>query len=85
MDDDRQPFRADIDRKPGGWWRHPVLRAMLAELQRSKTQLKLPDAQAPYYIDYRLQDVDQYVAEAAFGRCALLCGHASACCASWCG
>ena len=45
----------------------PVLRAMLAELQRSKTQLKLPDAQAPYYIDYRLQDVDQYVAEAAFG------------------
>ena len=45
----------------------PVLHAMLAELQRSKTQLKLPDAQAPYYIDYRLQDVDQYVAEAAFG------------------
>ena len=63
----------------------PVLRAMLAELQRSKTQIKLPDAQAPYYIDYRLQDVDQYVAEAAFGSVRLLCGHASACCASWCG
>jgi TldD protein len=45
----------------------PVLRAMVAELQRSKTQLKLADAQAPYYVDYRLQDVDQYVAEAAFG------------------
>jgi len=45
----------------------PVLRAMLAELQRSKAQLKLADAQPPYYIDYRLMDVDQYVAEAAFG------------------
>ena len=45
----------------------PVLRAMLAELQRSKSQLKLEDTQPPYYIDYRLMDVDQYVAEAAFG------------------
>jgi TldD protein len=45
----------------------PVLRAMLAELQRSKTQLKLADTQPPYYVDYRLVDVDQYVAEAAFG------------------
>lgn len=45
----------------------PVLRAMQAEMQRSKTQLKLPDMPAPYYVDYRLVDVDQYVAEAAFG------------------
>lgn len=45
----------------------PLLRAMLAEMQRSKSQLKLADVQAPYYVDYRLTDVDQYVAEAAFG------------------
>jgi predicted Zn-dependent protease len=45
----------------------PVLRAMLAELQRTKSELKLADVQAPYYVDYRLMDVDQYVAEAAFG------------------
>ena len=45
----------------------PVLRAMLAEMQRSKSQLKLADVPAPYYIDYRLTDVDQYAAEAAFG------------------
>jgi len=45
----------------------PLLRAMLAELQRSKSELKLADVQAPYYVDYRLMDVDQYVAEAAFG------------------
>ena len=59
----------------------PVLRAMLAEMQRSKSQLKLPDVQAPYYVDYRLVDVDQYVAEAAFGavRTALAnaCPHAA--------
>lgn len=45
----------------------PVLRAMLAEMQRSKSQLKLADVQAPYYVEYRLTDVDQYMAEAAFG------------------
>jgi TldD protein len=45
----------------------PVLRAMVAELQRSKTQLKLADTLPPYYVDYRLVDTDQYVAEAAFG------------------
>lgn len=45
----------------------PVLRAMLAEMQRSKSQLKLADVQAPYYVEYRLMDMDQYVAEAAFG------------------
>ena len=45
----------------------PLLHAMLAEMQRSKSELKLADVQAPYYVDYRLMDVDQYVAEAAFG------------------
>jgi TldD protein len=45
----------------------PVLRAMLTEMQRSKSQLKLADVQAPYYVEYRLMDVDQYMAEAAFG------------------
>jgi TldD protein len=45
----------------------PLLRAMSAELERSKSQLKLADVKAPYYLDYRLTDVDQYIAEAAFG------------------
>jgi TldD protein len=45
----------------------PVLRAMLTEMERSKTQLKLEDMQPPYYVDYRVMDVDQYVAEATFG------------------
>jgi predicted Zn-dependent protease len=44
----------------------PVLRAMLSEMERSKN-LKLEDTPAPYYVDYRLMDVDQFIAEAAFG------------------
>ena len=45
----------------------PVLRAMVAEMDRSKTQLKLEDVGAPYYIDYRVMDMDRYAAEASFG------------------
>jgi TldD protein len=45
----------------------PVLQAMQTEMQRSKSQLKLEDMSAPYYIDYRVIDTDEYDAEAAFG------------------
>jgi predicted Zn-dependent protease len=45
----------------------PVLRAMLGELERSKSQLKLEQMAAPYYIDYRVVDMHAYIAEAAFG------------------
>src|SRR5579863_2020251 len=45
----------------------PVLRAMRAELDRSKSKLKLEDVAAPYYIEYRVFDADEYSAEAAFG------------------
>jgi TldD protein len=45
----------------------PLLRAIKEELARSKAQLKMGDVAAPYYIEYRLSDVEQYDAEAAFG------------------
>jgi len=45
----------------------PILKAMREELERSKVQLKMENVAAPYYIEYRLADVDQYEAEAAFG------------------
>jgi len=45
----------------------PVLLAMRAELERSRTQLKMDQVDAPYYIEYRVFDSDQYSAEAAFG------------------
>jgi TldD protein len=44
-----------------------LLLAMRAELQRSKAQLKMDGVNAPYYIEYRVFDTDQYSAEAAFG------------------
>jgi TldD protein len=45
----------------------PVLQAMRAELERSKTALKLEGMAAPYYIDYHVTDMDTQAAEAAFG------------------
>jgi len=44
-----------------------VLEALLTELERSKVQLKMDQVPAPYYIEYRVNDVNEYVAEAAFG------------------
>jgi len=44
-----------------------VLSALRAELERSKAQLKMDQVDAPYYIEYRVFDVDEYSAEAAFG------------------
>jgi TldD protein len=45
----------------------PILSVMRIELERSKANLKMENVSAPYYIEYRLADVDQYNAEAAFG------------------
>jgi len=44
-----------------------LLEALLTELDRSKAQLKIEQVQSPYYIEYRVNDVDDYDAEAAFG------------------
>jgi TldD protein len=45
----------------------PLLQAMQDELDRSKSELKMDNVPAPYYIEYRLSDVAEYDAEAAFG------------------
>jgi TldD protein len=45
----------------------PLLQAMSTELERSKSALKLDQLAAPYYIEYRVFDMDGYSAEAAFG------------------
>ena len=45
----------------------PVLKAMREELDRSKSQLKMDGVAAPYYIDYRIADVEEWTAESAFG------------------
>jgi TldD protein len=44
-----------------------LLEALLTELDRSKAQLKMDQVQAPYYIEYRVNEVQDFAAEAAFG------------------
>jgi TldD protein len=45
----------------------PILRALQAELTRSKAQLKMDNVDSPFYIEYRVFDVEQFDASAAFG------------------
>lgn len=44
-----------------------LLEALLIELDRSKAQLKMDQVLSPYYIEYRVNEVDDFSAEAAFG------------------
>jgi len=55
------------DTKPAADTSDPILQAMREEIARSKSQLKMENVPPPYYIEYRLSDVDTYEAEAAFG------------------
>jgi TldD protein len=44
-----------------------LLEALLTELERSKDHLKMDQVGAPYYIEYRVNDVDDFSADATFG------------------
>ena len=44
-----------------------LLEALLTELDRSKAQLKMDQVQPPYFIEYRVNEVEDFGAEAAFG------------------
>jgi TldD protein len=44
-----------------------VLRALREEMERSKASLKLENVPAPYYIEYRVTEIDQFDASAVFG------------------
>src|SRR5467141_96095 len=71
------PVRADDDSKPSpdaamaaaraAAKGDGLLEALLIELDRSKAQLKMDQVQSPYYIEYRVNEVDDFGAEAAFG------------------
>jgi len=58
---------AAVDTKQSAAPSDPVLSAMREELERSKSHVKMDDVSAPYYIEYRLSDVQEYTAEATFG------------------
>lgn len=44
-----------------------LLQAMQAELAREKTELVLPGMRAPYFIEYRLEDIHSFEAVASYG------------------
>lgn len=45
----------------------PVLRALLAELDRNRRELQLPDSEKPYFIEFRIDDIVEYRARASYG------------------
>src|ERR1700731_4200372 len=55
-----QQTRADAEKDP-------LLKSMLAELDRSMSQLQLPGFAKPFFIQYRIEDVDDYETKAEFG------------------
>ena len=56
----QQQTRADAEKDP-------VLKAMVEELDRSMSQLQLPGFEKPFFIQYRIEDVDDYSTKAEFG------------------
>ena len=55
-----QPTRSDAEKDP-------VLNAMLTELDRSMSQLQLPGFARPFFIQYRIEEVDTFDTRAEFG------------------
>jgi predicted Zn-dependent protease len=55
-----QPTRADAEKDP-------VLKAMLAELDRSMSQLQLKGFAKPFFIQYRIEEVDNFETKAEYG------------------
>ncbi len=55
-----QQTRADAEKDP-------LLKAMLTELDRSMSQLQLKGFEKPFFIQYRIEDVDDFETKAEFG------------------
>ena len=55
-----QQTRADAEKDP-------ILKAMLEELDRSKSELQLKDFAKPFFIQYRIEEVDSFETKAEFG------------------
>jgi hypothetical protein len=45
----------------------PMLKAMLEELDRSKSQLQLKGFEKPFFIQYRIEEIDNFETKAEFG------------------
>jgi len=55
-----QQTRADAEKDP-------VLKAMLAELDRSRDQLQLKGFEKPFFLQYRIEDIEDYQTKGDFG------------------
>lgn len=55
-----QATRADAEKDP-------VLKAMLEELDRSMAHLQLPGFEKPYFIEYRIEEVQDFETRASYG------------------
>jgi TldD protein len=55
-----QATRADAEKDP-------VLKAMLTELDRNKSELQLKGFEKPFFLEYRIQDVNSFETKAEFG------------------
>jgi predicted Zn-dependent protease len=55
-----QPTRTDAEKDP-------VLKAMLLEIDRSMSQLELKGSAKPFFIQYRIEDVDDFETKAEYG------------------
>jgi predicted Zn-dependent protease len=55
-----QQTRADAEKDP-------ILKAMLEELDRSKSELQLKDFAKPFFIQYRIEEVDSFETKAEYG------------------
>ena len=55
-----QPTRADAEKDP-------ILKAMLTELDRSMSQLQLKGFEKPFFIQYRIEEVDDFETKAEYG------------------
>jgi predicted Zn-dependent protease len=55
-----QQTRADAEKDP-------LLKAMLEELDRNMSQLQLKDFEKPFFIQYKIEDVDDFATKAEFG------------------
>lgn len=55
-----QQTRADAEKDP-------VLKAMLTELDRNRDQLQLKGFEKPFFIQYRIEDIEDYQTKADFG------------------
>ncbi len=61
------PFVAMAQQSRADAEKDPILKAMLEELDRSKSQLQLKGFEKPFFIQYRIEDVDNFDTKAEFG------------------